>query len=53
MESGEVKDEKSLVNGCCKDLLGKNEMVPVSEKACSSSSIEVQGKLKHNLFRTD
>ena len=50
MESDDVKDEKSLADGCCKDLLGKNEMVPVTEKACSSSSIEVQGKLKHNQF---
>ena len=53
MESDDIKDEKSLVNGCCKDLLGQNEMVPVTEKACSSSSIEVQGKFKQSRLEMD
>lgn len=50
MESDDVKDEKGLVDRCCKDLLGQSEMLPVNEKACSSSSIEVQGKFEDNHF---
>ena len=43
MQFDEVKDEGNMPDGCFKDLLSKNEMGLISEKACSSSSIEVQG----------
>ena len=43
MQFDEMKDEGNMPDGCFKDLLSKNEMGLISEKACSSSSIEVQG----------
>ena len=44
MQFDEMKDEGNISDGCFKDHFSKNEMGLVSEKACSSSSIEVQGK---------
>ena len=39
-----MKDEGNISDGCFKDHFSKNQMGLVTEKACSSSSIEVQGK---------
>ena len=50
MQFDEVKDKGNMSDGCFKDLLSKNEMGLVTEKACSSSSIEVQGKTGNSYF---
>ena len=50
MQFDGVKDDRNFSDGCFKDQLGKNEMELVSEKACSSSSIEVQGKHTYTCF---
>ena len=43
MQFDEMKDEGNMSDGCFKDHLSQNELGLGTEKACSSSSIEVQG----------
>ena len=46
MQFDDVKEGKTLPDYSFKDAFIKDEMDHVNEKACSSSSIEVQGTLR-------